>query len=143
MTDDVKALIADALDIARYADEQQCYGASRVIRELSASLEAATASPAVAVDREALVDVLDPSREEGRYLGRSHAGLVLHPRQAEAIADHLLASGVLHNVRDVQAEALEDAADDLTPGDDKVDDWGIQAGLLRARAQAIREARND
>lgn len=40
--------------------------------------------------------------------------------------------------RDVAAKALEDAADELTPGDDKVDDWGIQAGLLRDRAQAIR-----
>ena len=60
-----------------------------------------------------------------------------------AKADAILASGILRDVRDVQAEALEQAADDLTPGDDKVDDWGIQAGLLRARAQAIREARND
>lgn len=42
------------------------------------------------------------------------------------------------NNREIAAKALEDAADELTPGDDKVDDWGIQAGLLRDRAQAIR-----
>jgi hypothetical protein len=36
--------------------------------------------------------------------------------------------------REIAAKALRYAADDLTPGDDKVDDWGIEAGLLRARA---------
>src|SRR5690606_3140006 len=38
---------------------------------------------------------------------------------------------------EVAAKALRDAADDLTPGDDKVDDWGIEAGLLRARAARL------
>lgn len=36
--------------------------------------------------------------------------------------------------REVAAKTLRYAADDLTPGDDKVDDWGIEASLLRARA---------
>ena len=46
----------------------------------------------------------------------------------EALADH---------DRQVMAVALREAADELTPGDDKVDDWGIEAGLLRARADRI------
>jgi hypothetical protein len=44
---------------------------------------------------------------------------------------------------EVAAKALREAADDLTPGEDKVDDWGIEAGLLRARTQQIEEAHND
>lgn len=41
--------------------------------------------------REALIQALDPSDADGRHLGKSHAGVVLHPRQAEAIADAILA----------------------------------------------------
>lgn len=41
--------------------------------------------------REEIVAELDPSRVEGRHSGRNHAGLVLHPKQAEAIADAILA----------------------------------------------------
>ena len=40
---------------------------------------------------EAIVAELDPSRVEGRHSGRNHAGLVLHPKQAEAIARAILA----------------------------------------------------
>jgi hypothetical protein len=43
-------------------------------------------------DREKLLRALDPSGIDGRHLGANHAGLVLHPRQAEAIADAILAS---------------------------------------------------
>lgn len=48
--------------------------------------------------------------------------------------------GLAAHDAEVAAKALEEAADDLTPGDDKVDDWGIEAGLLRDRAAELRKA---
>lgn len=47
------------------------------------------------------------------------------------------ADALVAHDREVAAKALTDAADELTPGDDKVDDWGIEAGMLRARAAAL------
>ena len=57
---------------------------------------------------------------------------------AAVIAEAVTGSDwLIKHDREVKAEALREAADELTPGDDKVDDWGIEAGLLRARADRI------
>ena len=44
-------------------------------------------------DRDELARVLDPSGVEGRHIGTAHAGLVLHERQAAAIAEVLWSAG--------------------------------------------------
>lgn len=129
MTDDVKALIAEAGEIAQYADEQGHHGASRVIRQLVAALWAATVAPAV--DREALIERIDGSAldhflksfngdEAGDidYVWAEDGNTGWAMRGGNDVAsvllkafDALLASGLLRDVRDVQAEALEQAAD--------------------------------
>lgn len=133
MTDDVKALIAEfdeniPRDLSDWAN---------IARRLRDALEDATVTPAV--DREALANGLR------RRFGVSNGTQTWVEFQgtADGLSQVVVDMLGARDVRQVQAEALEQAADDLTPGDDKVDDWGIRAGLLRARAQAIREARND
>lgn len=86
------------------------------------ALEAATSAPAI--DREALMNAITDA--------------ALASEDIPEVADHLLASGVLRDVRDVQAEALEQAADDVEPFG-----YATVTNILRMRAQAIREARNE
>lgn len=171
MTDaDVKALIAEVQEYAdrihrwAFGDDSELADRAAVrfaVERITDALEAATATPAV--DREALVQRVDGSpldhflrsfngdeagdidyvfAEDGNtgwaMRGGNDVGSVL----VKAF-DALTASGILRDVRDVQAEALERYADER---------WG-EVGphrvayneelRMRERAQAIREARND
>lgn len=124
MSDDVKALIAEARAIADYSDRQQSYGASRVIRELADALEAAQQAPAVDVDR--AVKIIAPW-----FQGSSE-------RLARKAIDFLIASGLLLGAAEVEARGLENAAEIAKselryPSAHSVEDW------LRARAQQVRE----
>lgn len=147
MTDDVKAVAQRILD--RAADQigthsTNCHEyhlpcfAAFVMR----GLEAATVAPAV--DREALAREMYAVEFWGdENPRRDWDELITHPVHFEryrARADAVIASGLLRDVRDVQAEALEQAADAMYGGAVVL---GGVPGWLRARAQAIREARND
>lgn len=96
------------------------------------ALEAASASPAV--DREALAKVL--THEENYVHDADGDGWVWDMPTAVA---RLFASGILRDVRDVQAETLEQAAGAMP----HMSGENLHSRWLRARAQAIREARND
>lgn len=126
MTDDVKALIArvqaelESYDEESLSTDVSTFDQWRLLYDVKVALEAATVAPAV--DREALVEWF-----------KWHA-------DPNDVADALLASGILRDVRDVQAEALEQAAGAMY-GDAVV--LGGVPGWLRARAQAIREARSE
>ncbi len=144
MTDHVDALIAEA----RSASGGRFYGPISddpkvldLIDGLADALEAATVAPAV--DREALVEVL--ARADALSDEQWSSREFIYGPQADAI----IASGILRDVRDVQAEALEEAAkamrsdrddfyvDVALGGADFVAEW------VDARAQAIRGARNE
>lgn len=136
MSNDVKALIAELR-----GDNPR----AGILARAADALEAATATPAV--DREALARFFDPWAWD---CGDPSRGAVQVSR-AESLskADAAIASGVLRDVRDVQAEALEEAARHIHPTN-RESDWtdyakglGRGADLLEFRAQAIREARND
>lgn len=93
-----------------------------------------------AVDREALVEVLaraDALSDE-QWSWRE---FIYGPQ-----VDALLASGLLRDVRDVQAEALEQLVERVTD-DGLVQVFGgekfVSVPLLVSEAQAIREARNE
>ena len=63
--------------------------------------------------------------------------LIARRDEHEAYYRTKLVEALAEHDRRVMAAALREAADELTPGDDKVDDCGIEAGLLRARADEI------
>lgn len=131
MTDDVKAVAQKILDraadqigthsIGCYEYHLPCFAAF-VMRQLEA-----TSAPVV--DREALVEWF-----------RWHA-------DPNEVADNFLASGILRDVRDVQAETLEQAAYAMEAAPGPLEKYRKavfeEARWLRARAQAIREARNE
>lgn len=108
--------------------------------QVTDALEAATSAPAV--DREALASVLEA--DECYERDANSAGWVFHPRLG---ADALIASGLLRDVRDVQAETLEQAADAMEAAPGPLEEYREaaleEARYLRARAQAIREARSE
>lgn len=151
MTDDVKALIAEARSVVRDDRSYRFVPEPRLLLDLADALEAASVAPAV--DRETLARVLsDPKwqrgsdvrewpedeaeayREEGWSVGIAAARAVLVQKQVDA----LLAALGARDVRDVQAGALEQAAAELEPKERDI----VRSRWLRARAQAIREARN-
>lgn len=181
MTDDVKALIAEARE---YALTGNWKPATVLIASLADALEAATvapaktvqevlelldnfhgdnrmsydaytnlhdavalldARPAPAVDREALARLFDPWAWD---YGDPTSGAVQVSR-AETLqkADSVIASGILRDVRDVQAEALEQYADERwgAVGKRRKEDNSMFGEELRIRehAQAIREARSE
>ena len=126
MTDgDVKALVEKARlwDFDGVAFDPGA--AANLIVKLADALEAATVAPAV--DREALMSAI--------------TNAALTSDDIPEVADHLLASGVLRDVWDVQAEGADLAADwlarQLWP------DAADYAGHVRQFAQAIREARSE
>lgn len=140
---DVKALIAEARQRefywGRYSEETGSPGLmlSRYEIGLMAAfagrvadaLEAAASAPAV--DREALTDLIMDVRD-------AHPR-VMNDAPTDEIVDALLASGILRDVRDVQAETLEEAAGAMP----HMSGENLHSRWLRARAQAIREARNE
>lgn len=151
MEQDVRALIAkarvDAADI-RDMEHESYHWAAGMLDRLADALEAATASPAVAVDasklRGALANVLSnvtnyPESVQSRMLGQ-HTGALIE-KVASAV------EGMARDVRDVQAETLEEAAADLPSmagwNAQEADTIHLAQKRLRARAQAIREARDD
>ncbi len=101
---DVKALVAEARSVVRDAGSYNFVPEPRLILELAAALEAVSARPLVA-DREALEGVLGDFVDGDWRRGHGWDDPI-----AEA-AEHLLASGVVQSKGDVQAEALEEAAD--------------------------------
>lgn len=113
------------------------------------ALEAATSAPAV--DREALAREMyaaDFWGDENAH--RDWGELIAHPVHFEryrARADALIASGILRDVRDVQAEALEQYADDRwgAVGKRRKEENSMfdEELRIRDRAQAIREARSE
>lgn len=110
MSEDVKALIVEAGDIADYADRQQFYGASRVIRELVAALEAAQQAPAV--DREALVNLLERVKlptQGGAYAEKGYAD-DFNDGVSAAIDAVESASGILLDAAEFEERGLEKAA---------------------------------
>lgn len=159
MGDDVKSVSQRILD--RAADQigthsANCHEyhlpcfAAFVMRELTA----ATSAPSV--DREALAREMyaaDFWGDENAH--RDWDELIAHPVHFEryrARADALIASGILRDVRNVQAEALEQAAGNFPFPQDPYGGFhheSLRAAFvqgtnwLRERAQAIREARNE
>ncbi len=166
MSDDVKALIARARELAQASGDEypewayveaspreaalMMYRLREFVEQMADALEAVSARPLMA-DREAVLKVLsDPQwersnmvyewpddeaeayRAKGWSEGVAAARAILHGKQADA----LFASGVIQSKGDVQAEALEEAADELdehgVPLSLAVQDW------LRARAAAYR-----
>lgn len=146
---DYKALIAEARDWSDWTKE------GKLLHALADVLEAATVVPAV--DREALARVLAelvPGEDWPSNIDLGgHAALGTRDDEFRAAmlegADRILASGVLRDVRDVQAEALEQAAKAMRSGRDDfyvdvaLGGAGFVAEWVDARAQAIREARSE
>lgn len=128
MSDDVKSLIAEARE---FADRNNGMNWQGMVRELADALEASVQAPAV--DKQVIIRDMQSIQRWWHLSGNDG------PADPDYIVDGLIDSGVLQDAAEVEARGLEKAADDLTPGEDKVDDWGIQAGLLRARAQQVRE----
>lgn len=129
---DVKALIAEArewVDWNQGISLSQNQNVASILERLTAALEAAMSAPAV--DREALTDLIMDVRD-------AHPR-VMNDAPTDEIVDALLASGILRDVRDVQAETLEEAAGAMP----HMSGENLHSRWLRARAQAIREARND
>lgn len=87
---------------------------------------------APAVDKRALVSEMQSIGTWWHVAGNDGP---VHP---DYMVDALVDSGVLRDVRDVQAEALEQAADDIEP----LGYGATVTNILRMRAQAIREARS-
>lgn len=142
MTDDVKALIAEARRLAATLDpgDDPAY---ITVHRLADALEAATASPAV--DREALVNVLNSpehapmSDHDPRDGSCRSCPWPVHMLAADDIADHLFASLDWRDVRDVQAEQRErDAQIADSIGHQENNRYSHIAWEV---AQAIREAR--
>lgn len=146
MTDDVKALIAEARNPGRALSAQEW---ALLAQQLAEALEAAASAPAV--DREALAQQITVR------VGRD---FIRHPDHHDyAAADRVIASGLLRDVRDVQAEALERVRDEIRSlacwadpvtgrsgfnlGNDEDGEAGARMAVLDILAQAIREARND
>lgn len=147
MTDDVKALIAEARNRTTEHARQNPEGSVDLAFRLAAALEAATVAPAV--DRQALARYFymrnGGTEKNWDYLAeRIRAGR--EPEHGRMIcyqqADALLASGLLRDVRDVQAEALEQFAAEVR-ADVSRKSHALFPSDLDARAQAIREARNE
>ena len=108
--------------------------------QVTDALEAATSAPAV--DREELIQALIRARIDWH-------GTVTHEAEISWLADAVIAHLGVRDVRDVQAEALEQAAKAMRSGRDDfyvdvaLGGAGFVAEWVDARAQAIREARNE
>ena len=134
MSDDVKALIADArkAEDSRWTDQQE----ADLIGRLADALEAARQAPAV--DRQALISSLANAEcWEKDDVG----GWAFVP---ELGADRLFASGILQDAAEVEARGLERLVERIT-GDGLVQVFGgekfVSVALLvsEARAQQVRE----
>lgn len=157
MTNDVKALIAEArewVDWNQGISLSQNQNVASILERLTAALEAATSTPAV--DREALASVLEKFIEGLRAERRLYPDLY-----RLELADALIASGILRDVRDVQAEALEQAAahvEKLRAVEESVPAESATQSAMRSHlitefevlrdhfiecAQALREARSE
>lgn len=143
MTDDVKALIAEARRVIEVEDS----GWLRVdglLASAQRALEAATVAPSADRVKASMVlwEVLWP----GTVDVMDHPELGAERFKVRQILDALTSSNVLRDVRDVQAETLEQAAKvaDAYKSHPKALDTAEHIGsILRERAQAVREARND
>ncbi|UXO93880.1 hypothetical protein Pan2_61 [Pseudanabaena phage Pan2] len=141
MTDDVKALIAEARVRGRKEwVEANPDLAGGLIRNLGAVLEAASVAPAV--DREALAETIRQVASRGQYQMPDDS--VPYEQWSLGMADAVMDVLGARDVRDVQAEALEEAADATKTfrHGAPYEVWAWCSDWLRARAQAIREARN-
>ena len=118
--------------------------------QVTDALEAATSAPAI--DREALGDIIRPHIADEYMQGQ------VSPSD-EVVLDEIFASGILRDVRDVQAEALERVREEIRAlacwadpvtgrsgfnlGNDEDGEAGARMAVLDILAQAIREARNE
>lgn len=137
MADDVKRAIRACLNEADECERRGVWMSARDLRDhlrmaLSA-LEAATVAPAV--DREALATVLQEQFPTGA------GGYAVVWEDCLAAVDALLAALGARDVRDVQAEGADLAADWLAQ--QLWPDAADYAGHVRQFAQAIREARSE
>lgn len=141
MTEDAKPLIAEASEIAQFADEQGHRGVSRVIRELVAALKVATSTPAI--DRDALVGLL--GQDENYVHDPDADGWVF---SAEMAAIGLLDAGLLRDARDLQAGTLEEFGFWLLglghmPELGRANMKFLVEQFIKNRAQIVEEAPND
>lgn len=139
MTDDVKALVEKAR-LWKFDEVAFDPGAAaNLIVKLADALEAATVAPAVDRVKASMVlwEVLWP----GTVDVMDHPELGAERFKVRQILDALTSSNVLRDVRDVQAEGADLAADWLAQ--QLWPDAADYAGHVRQFAQAIREARNE
>lgn len=156
MADDVKALIAEAREWVSWnygISQSENQNVASILERLADALEAATVAPAV--DREALVWQMYDLLGGDTALGSPFMPDEGIAHNARSVVDALLAFGLLRDVRDVQAEALEAEGFAFTDAEwttyQRLPEQGVSHrghlehvvnSRVRARAQAIREARN-
>ena len=110
MTSEMNALISELRGIVNSKHLGLVPEDKEAIRRAMAMLEAATSAPAV--DREALARFFDPWAWD--YGDPSKGAVQVSRAESLAKTDAIIASGILRDMRDVQAEALEQLVERVT-----------------------------